>query len=221
MSPTPTPALASDVPMGARPLSARGERTRAKLIAAARVVFERDGYIDSRLTDITDEAKMSIGTFYTWFDGKEEVLAAVLHEAKDEMLHPGTARMAPKDDPAGIISESNRAYFEAYKRNAKLNHLLTQVALVDGRFAALRRARTEAFVDRNARAIADLQRRGLADPELDPQLASMGLSGMVSRLASESFRTGSEDADIDTLVRTATALWTNALGMTSRPPRAP
>ena len=221
MSPTPTPALASDVPMGARPLSARGERTRAKLIAAARVVFERDGYIDSRLTDITDEAKMSIGTFYTWFDGKEEVLAAVLHEAKDEMLHPGTARMAPKDDPAGIISESNRAYFEAYKRNAKLNHLLTQVALVDKRFAALRRTRTEAFVDRNARAIADLQRRGLADPGLDPQLASMGLSGMVSRLASESFHTGDEDVDIDILVHTATTLWTNALGMTSPPPRAP
>lgn len=221
MAPTSTPLIASDVPMGARPLSARGERTRSKLIAAARVVFERDGYIDSRLTDITDEAKMSIGTFYTWFDGKDEVLAAVLHAAQGEMLHPGTARMAPKDDPAGIISESNRAYFEAYRRNAKLNHLLTQVALVDSRFAALRRTRTEAFVDRNARAISDLQRRGLADPKLDPRLASMGLSGMVSRLASESFHTGDEDADIDTLVRTATTLWTNALGMTSPPPRAP
>lgn len=215
------PYAASEVPMGARPLSARGERTRAKLIAAARVVFERDGYLDSRLTDITSEAKMSIGTFYTWFDGKDEALAAVLFDAQDEMLHPGTARMAAKDDPIGIISESNRAYIEAYKRNAKLNHLLTQVALVDSRFSEMRRARTESFVDRNARAIADLQRRGLADPSLDPRLSSMGLSGMVSRLASEAFRTGDEDIDIDPLVDTATTLWTNALGLTTPPHRAP
>ena len=215
------PYPADEVPMGARPLSARGERTRAKLIAAARVVFERDGYLDSRLTDITAEAKMSIGTFYTWFDGKDEVLAAVLYDAQDEMLHPGTGRMAAQDDAAGIIAESNRAYIEAYKRNAKLNHLLTQVALVDSRFKEMRRARTESFVERNARAIADLQRRGLADTRLDPRLASMGLSGMVSRLASESFYTGDEDVDIEPLVATATMLWTNALGMTPQPGPAP
>lgn len=34
------------------PVTARGMRTRAALVAAARRVFERDGYIDARLTDI-------------------------------------------------------------------------------------------------------------------------------------------------------------------------
>ena len=47
------------------PTTTRGTRTRAALVAAARVVFERDGFIDSRLTDITKRGQVLHGTFYT------------------------------------------------------------------------------------------------------------------------------------------------------------
>ncbi|MFE0250845.1 TetR/AcrR family transcriptional regulator, partial [Streptomyces sp. NPDC059010] len=39
------------------PPTQRGVRTRAALVKAARKVFERDGYLDTRLTDITKEAR--------------------------------------------------------------------------------------------------------------------------------------------------------------------
>ncbi len=200
------------VGLGHEPTTARGRRTRDALVAAARVVFERDGYADSRLVDIAAEAGCSVGTFYTWFDGKDEVFAAVLEQAQADMLNPGTGEIAPADDPVAIIRASNRAYVEAHLRNGRLNQLLAQVATLDARFLDLRRRRTEAFVERNARAIADLQARGLADPELDPSTAAMALSGMVSRLAGDAFLFGI--TDIDTLVDTATRLWTNALGLT-------
>lgn len=64
------------------PVTARGVRTRASLVAAARTVFERAGYLDARLTDITKEANCSTGTFYTYFDNKEQIFAAVLDVAQ-------------------------------------------------------------------------------------------------------------------------------------------
>ncbi len=213
------PALVDAERLGVRPQTARGQRTRGALIAAARVVFERDGYVDSRLVDIAAEAGCSIGSFYTWFDGKDEVLAAVLHEAQEDMLHPGTGRIEAADDPVAIISASNRAYFEAYRRNARLMVLLQQVAAVDSRFRELRRVRTAAFVTRNAGAIADLQERGLADRGVDAAMAAKALSGMVSRLAHDVFALGGEES-IDELVETATRLWTNALGLTQPDLRA-
>ena len=73
---------AAEVGLGHVPTTARGRRTRDALVAAARVVFERDGYADSRLVDIAAEAGCSVGTFYTWFDGKDEVFAAVLEQAQ-------------------------------------------------------------------------------------------------------------------------------------------
>lgn len=216
---TEVPDLVDPARIGTQPQTARGRRTRDSLVRAARTVFERDGYVDSRLVDIVAEASCSVGSFYTWFDSKDEVFAAVLHEAQSEMLHPGTGRIEASADPVAIIGASNRAYFEAYRRNARLNQLLQQVAAVDPRFREMRRARTGAFVTRNARAIADLQARGLADRRVDPELAAKALSGMVSRLAYDVFLT-EEDEPVDDLVATATRLWTNALGLTAPELRA-
>lgn len=70
------------------PRSRRGTRTRAALVAAARSVFERDGYLASRVTDIADEARVAHGTFYTYFDSKAEVFAAVLHELQRRCCTP-------------------------------------------------------------------------------------------------------------------------------------
>ena len=213
------PDLVDPAKLGSQPQTARGKRTRAALIAAARVVFERDGYVDSRLVDIVAEARCSIGSFYTWFDTKDEVFAAVLHEAQSDMLHPGTGRIEASDDPVAIIHASNRAYFEAYGRNARLNQLLLQVAAVDPRFREMRRARADAFVSRNARAIVDLQERGLADRSVDAKMAAMALSGMISRLAQDVF-IADVGLPVDELVDTATRLWTNALGLTTPELRA-
>ena len=71
------PSLADADLLRTPPVTARGVRTRAALVAAARVVFERDGYLDARLVDITAEARCSSGTFYTYFAGKEEVFAEI------------------------------------------------------------------------------------------------------------------------------------------------
>lgn len=194
------------------PTTARGARTRAALVAAARVVFERDGFLDSRLVDITAEAGCAAGTFYTYFDTKEDALEAVLELVRDDMLHPGLPHVADADDAAAVIAASNRAYLEAYRRNAALMGVLEQVAATNERFAALRRDRAAVFIDRNARSIARLQAGGRADAALDPLIASRALSGMLSRLAYTHFVTGPE-IDGEALLATVNRLWCNALGL--------
>ncbi|WP_280218632.1 TetR/AcrR family transcriptional regulator [Nocardia neocaledoniensis] len=210
------PSMARTSLLRELPATPRGLRTRTALIDAGRKVFERLGYLDTRLVDITQEAKCSSGTFYTYFASKEEIFAAILEHAQEDMMHPGMEHVAGEDDPASIIEASNMAYFEAYRRNAKLMGLLEQVANIDPEFSKLRQVRADAFISRNARSIANLQQRGLADPDLDPMLASRALSGMVSRLAFNYFVTADGRLDgvarpIEDLVFTVTRLWVNAL----------
>jgi len=174
------------------------------------------GYLDARLIDITRAAKCSAGTFYTYFSSKEEIFAGVLEVAQEDMLHPGMPHVATEDDPAAIIEASNRAYLQAYQRNAKLMGLLEQVANVDPEFRELRTLRSNAFVRRNARSIARLQANGQADPDLDPLLAARALSGMMSRFAFGHFvtREDRDDTPVTTdeaLVQIVTRLWVNAL----------
>lgn len=196
------------------PATVRGARTRAALVQAARRVFERDGYVDSRLTDITAEARCSIGTFYTYFDGKDEIFTAVLLDAQADMMHPGGPRLEGDADPAEIIRASNRAYLQAYQRNARLMALMDQVAGIDENFADLRRERAQAFTERNARWIAKLQARGLADRSLEPQLAATALSSMVSRMAYNTWVLGDE-RPVDEITEIVTQIWINALRLGS------
>jgi AcrR family transcriptional regulator len=205
---------------GRPPVSMRGTRTRETLVAAARRVFERDGFLEARITDIAAEAGVAAGTFYTYFTSKDAAFAAVIDEVSEEMLHPRlTTSPAAPDDPIAVIEAANRAYLLAYRRNAKLMALMEQVAQVDDDFRRLRLKRARAFIDRNARAIARLQERGLADPELDPNLAAQAMSSMVSRMAYNRYVQGLGNGSLDALSTTLTRLWANALGITSHPTR--
>jgi AcrR family transcriptional regulator len=94
---------------GRAPVSARGARTRTALVQAAREIFERDGFLDARITDITARAGVAAGSFYTYFTSKEEVLAAVLEDVEEEMLHPRLRELADGDDPISVIETANRA----------------------------------------------------------------------------------------------------------------
>jgi len=204
------------------PRTARGVRTRAALVTAARTVFERDGYLSARLTDITAEANCSTGSFYTYFTSKKEIFAAVLKEAQEEMLHPHVRKITDAEDPIAVIEAGNRAYLEAYRRNAKLMGLLEQVATIDEDVRDFRRRRGELFAERNARSIRDLQARGLADPDLDPRIAARALSAMVGRMANAVYVLG-DDVPLEDLVITLTRLWANALRipMAEKPKKKP
>lgn len=199
------------------PKTSRGARTRGALVDAARRVFEREGYLDTKITDITREAGVATGSFYTYFADKEEVFAAVMDGVRHEMLHPSVDAAG---DPVCAIEAANRAYLEAVRRNARLVALMEQVGAIDERFRGWRQETGRAFIERNAAGIRNLQRRGLADPSLDPDLAARALSAMVSRMAYLTFVSREVRASPDDVLAALTRLWANALALRPRPAAA-
>lgn len=178
-------------------------------------MFERDGFVDARIADITAAAGVATGSFYTHFDSKEAAFAAVIEELSEETLHPRVEASGRHDDPIAAIAAANREYLRDYRRNAKLMALLEQVALVDERFRELRVERARRFAQRNARAIRRLQEQGLADPALDPLTTAHALNAMVSRMANLVYVHG-QRIPFETLTGTLTQLWVNALRLTPR-----
>ena len=70
------------------PRRADAARNRDRLVAAARKVFERDGYVRARITDISSAAGLAHGSFFSHFRGKDDVLAAVLGQIEDRDAPP-------------------------------------------------------------------------------------------------------------------------------------
>lgn len=208
------PVASEAEPRRIPPRTKRGERTRTALVAAAREVFERDGYLDAKIADISKAAGTAAGSFYTYFDSKEEIFTAVVEQVQEEMLHPHVRARTGVTDARDLIEAANREYLLAYKRNARLMGVFEQVTQINEGFRKLRLERNKAFVQRNAKTIRELQESGLASADLDPLITAQALSVMVSRMAYIVFVQNQRIA-FEKLVATLTQLWVNALQLKS------
>ena len=52
------------------PKTARGEKTLQRICEAAEHIFYKKGYHESSIHDIANEAGVSVGTFYIYFESK-------------------------------------------------------------------------------------------------------------------------------------------------------
>lgn len=195
-------------------------QTRMALIQAAREVFETDGFVKARVSDIVKTAGLAQGTFYIYFDSKEHVFRELAAAVLGETLTTGTRKPAGgngrKDaDPQRIIASieaSNRAYLLAYARNAKMMTLIEQVATLSEELMHVRHERFRAFVSRTERSLTKMQEAGLADPDLDVHHTSLALTGMASRMAFFAF-VQHEEVDLEAMVKVMTTTWARAINL--------
>jgi len=60
------------------PKTARGRKTQAKILRAAEIEFGERGFHEASITSITQRAKVALGTFYVYFESKEELFRALV-----------------------------------------------------------------------------------------------------------------------------------------------
>jgi len=129
--------------------SEQAAETRAALIEAAKRLFVTRGYLNTKITDITAEAGRAAGSFYTYFGGKEELLAALLEQVATAGDQYANAAEHKSDfsDPAAIRYHV-AIYWRVYHEHAATMLALRQAALVDENFArTLREFRRAQFDD--------------------------------------------------------------------------
>lgn len=211
-----TGSAAAPAPSPAVPATERGRRARAALLVAARRVFERDGFLDARVTDISAEAGVSHGSFYTYFGSKTGVFRALVTETMDELYASlGEAgEHARPADPVASIDRANRRFVQMYLENTALMALFEQVATIDPEVRALRHAVRQRMVARVAHSLERLQQDGLADRALDASCSANALVAMVNGLVHHWLVMG-EELEEDQVVRTLTRLWAQSLGLTA------
>lgn len=209
------------------PRTKRGRATREILLRAAREIFERDGFTSARISDMTALAELSYGSFYNYFDSKDEIFWAVLAEVRRDMLTGyqtgGSSKPTRRtvSDLIGGIERSNVDFIESFRSNAGMIRVMEEVATYNDDFKRTRRAARVRFIDRIERTVRRLQEHGVADATLDPECTAHALGAMMDRFCYAWFVLGDE-FDQETAVLTLNTLWYNALGIRrSRRPKSP
>ena len=78
--------VAPVVPEPTPPLRSRGEQTRRKLLEAGATVLPARGYHDARVDDIVTAVGVSHGTFYRYFESKDDFFRALAEEASGRLI---------------------------------------------------------------------------------------------------------------------------------------
>lgn len=128
------------------------------------------------------------------------------------MFAASRARPGGADAPLARIEAANRRYLVTSARNARLIAVIEEMAIRDPYFRDLKLQIRELFLRRNESGIRRLQRRGLADPELDPAITASALGGMVEHFTQMWFVHG-VTFDEELAVATLTRLWAQAIGL--------
>jgi AcrR family transcriptional regulator len=75
-------------------LTARGQRTRQKLLESAERIFAELGYHDASIVKITEAAGVGQGTFYLYFASKKQVFDEVVLDLNTRVRHAMTEASA-------------------------------------------------------------------------------------------------------------------------------
>src|SRR5947208_947535 len=94
-----------------RPTTPKGLRTRARILDAARSVFARDGFVETRMSDIANAARLSAGGLYRYFMSKEDVFAALVADLFQDLYEAsGHTAHSFSEEPFEALLEANRGY---------------------------------------------------------------------------------------------------------------
>ncbi|HEY3711172.1 MAG TPA: TetR/AcrR family transcriptional regulator [Amycolatopsis sp.] len=114
----------------------RAAETETALKEAAKRVFARKGYLNTKITDITTEAGRAAGSFYNHFAGKEELLEALLDDlaASGDEQSADNGHLSDFSDPAAVRWHV-RQYWDFYRANAATMQALRQASMVNEAFS--------------------------------------------------------------------------------------
>ncbi len=114
-----------------KPRTERGRRTMRKLLDAAAVEFGERGFHEASISSITQRAGVALGSFYTYFDGKDAIFASLVQYLSQGVAEAAMARMAP--DSAGIRRECEAlaGFLDFARANKGVYRIIDEAEFID------------------------------------------------------------------------------------------
>ena len=153
---------------------------RGRLLDAAARVFARNGYAQTSMDEIAQEAGVGKPTLYRYFPSKDELSAAVFAEALDGLERRLHEVIDTEPDMAARLRGLVVTLLPTFRDHLVTNRILGDVS------ATIDQSKRRVFRDRRARIAGFLSRtveRGMRDGDVrscaDPETVSHLLIGMI------------------------------------------
>jgi AcrR family transcriptional regulator len=177
-------------------------------------VFSERPYSEARVTDITAAARVSTGSYYTYFDSKEELFRVIAAGALDEISSaPTRSPDNPKHNPVLDIAYASRQFFLTCFRHRSILRSVEVLQGSDGEVHLSRHGTLVGTAKKVERWVQRLQADGYCDPTIDAWYTATALISMNISLGYAQLVHRDDIDKIDALVNAVTPIWARAVGL--------
>jgi AcrR family transcriptional regulator len=163
MSPNPSAVL--------KPVTARGEATRRRLLNAAEQEFGTKGYHGASVSSITQRADIAQGTFYLYFHSKEEMFVTLVRDIGHQLRAQSAQAVAKATNRLEAERLGLEAFLQFTTRHRGLYRIVQESQFVDPQIF---REYYEKLAEGYAEALAGAARKGeLADGDAETRAWSI------------------------------------------------
>ncbi len=113
-----------------QPKTARGRKTRNKLLEAAESEFGEKGFHEAGISGITYRAGVALGTFYTYFESKEEIFRALVNHMSRRTREWIGERVTGAPDRLSAEKLGIEAYIEFARQHKAIYRIMTEAEFV-------------------------------------------------------------------------------------------
>ena len=193
------------------PRTDRGRRTLRKLLDAAAVEFGERGFHEASISAITRRAGTALGSFYTYFDSKEEIFQALVRYMSEQLRDHVTPIVQTAPDEIAAERIGLESFLGFVREHREIYRIIDEAEFVD--YASYRR-HYETTVERIRQRLEAGAARGEIRSDVG-EIHAWAIAGMNVFLGMR-YGLWDADADIGEVARTANDLLAKGLRPSDR-----
>ena len=113
------------------PRTERGRRTMRAILDAAAIEFGAHGLGDTSIVSITQRAKVALGSFYTYFDSKQEVFRALVQDMSERVKNHAATAMTGDEDALGRERAALAAFLRFAREHKEIYRIIDEAEFAD------------------------------------------------------------------------------------------
>ena len=113
------------------PVTARGRKTRQKVLSAAEAIFGEKGYDRASIVEITQRAGVAQGTFYVYFPDKKSVFTELVRGLSRQLRRDIAAAVEGISDRIEVERVGFHAFFNFTHQHQNFYKIIRQAEFVD------------------------------------------------------------------------------------------
>jgi AcrR family transcriptional regulator len=120
----------TDVALDRTPRTERGRKTLRRLLEAAAAEFGERGFHEAAITGITTRAGVALGSFYTYFESKEELFRALVRDMSHQVRAHVAEAVATAPDRLAAERIGLAAYIAFVRKHPELYRIIEEAQFV-------------------------------------------------------------------------------------------